>query len=101
MACEVSAATATTTNETSAPSEELALWGLQRGEAHVVGLPSLPCEGGCSDAMFLSSDRTPEGNITESYGPSAELGQEPSSECCSELLGNCSPSLTQWYRGKR
>lgn len=55
MACEVSAATATTTNETSTPSEGLALWGLQR-EAHVVGLPSLPCEGGCSDAMFLSSD---------------------------------------------
>lgn len=56
MACVVSAATATTTNETSTPSEGLALWGLQRGEAHVVGLPSLPCEGGCSDAMFLSSD---------------------------------------------
>ena len=56
MTCEVSAATATTTNETSTPSEGPTLWGLQRGEAHFVGLPSPPCEAGCSDAVFLSSD---------------------------------------------
>ena len=38
------------------------------------------------------------GNITESCGPSAELVQGPprsSSECCSQLLDNCSPPLTQ------
>ena len=40
MPREVSAASATTTNETSTPSEGLALWGLQRGQAHFVGLPS-------------------------------------------------------------
>lgn len=56
MPREVSAASATTINETSTSSEGLALWGLQRGEAHFVGLPSPPWGGSYSEAMYLSSD---------------------------------------------
>lgn len=56
MPREVSAASATTTNETSTPSEGLALWGLQRGQAHFVGCPLPPWGGSYSEAMYLSSD---------------------------------------------
>lgn len=42
-----------------------------------------------------------EPHITESYGLGIELWAGPASEVCSQLLGNCSPTLSSMVQGRR
>ena len=70
----------------------------RRSPVCCVALPHLGEAATLKPCTYPQIEPTPGGNITESCGPSAELVQGPprsSSECCSQLLDNCSPPLTQ------